>query len=153
MNAIDDILAPENWEFTSSEDKLFSTDHVIDAYLKGKNEGLEQQQRLIIEKLVSNIDKSGKYTTEVINFLKKKKLKPIAAFLKINSWDDFETLIIVPEKDFLNEKMLEVYKFISNLESRVSEDMYQLEISFCNQDEKIDEDYIRSDGYVLKHKM
>jgi len=150
---IDEILAPKNWEFTSSEDKLFSTDHIIDAYLKGKNEGLEQQERLIIEKLISNIDKSGKHTTQVINHLLKKGLNPTAAFLKINSWDNFETLIIISEKDFLSTKMLKVYEYISKLESKVSEDMYYLQISFHSKDENIDEESIRSDGYILKHKM
>ena len=70
MNAINEILAPANWELTSPKDKLFSSDHVIDAYLKGKDDGLEQQQKLIIEKLVSNINKAGKNTTEILSFLK-----------------------------------------------------------------------------------
>jgi hypothetical protein len=153
MNAINEILAPANWELTSPKDKLFSSDHVIDAYLKGKNDGLEQQQRLIIEKLVSNINKAGKDTTDILSFLKKKKLNPISAYLRINSWDDFSILVILPQEEFLDKKMLSVYDYISELENKVDEDMYHIQVSVCDTEDNIDENYVRSDGFALKHKI
>ncbi len=153
MNAIDEILAPANWEFTSPKEKLFSSDHVIDAYLKGKSEGLEQQQKLVVEKLISNINKSGKYTNEILSFLKKKKFNPTSAYLRINSWDDFSILIVLPQKEFLDKKILIAYNFITELESKVKEDMYNAEVMICDTEDKIDENYIRSDGFALKHKM
>jgi len=153
MNAINEILAPANWELTSPKDKLFSSDHVIDAYLKGKNDGLEQQQRLIIEKLVSNINKAGKDTTNILSFLKKKKLNPISAYLRINSWDDFSILVILPQEEFLGKKILIVYDYISELENKVDEDMYHIQVSLCDSADNIDENYIRSDGFALKHKI
>lgn len=153
MNAINEILAPANWELTSPKDKLFSSDHVIDAYLKGKNDGLEQQQRLIIEKLVSNINKAGKHTTDILSFLKKKKLNPISAYLRINSWDDFSILVILPQEEFLDKKMLSVYDYISELENKVDEDMYHIQVSVCDTEDNIDENYVRSDGFALKHKI
>ncbi|MCZ2129327.1 MAG: hypothetical protein LC109_03570 [Bacteroidia bacterium] len=153
MNAINEILAPANWELTSPKDKLFSSDHVIDAYLKGKNDGLEQQQRLIIEKLVSNINKAGKDTTDILSFLKKKKLNPISAYLRINSWDDFSILVILPQEEFLDKRMLSVYDYISELENKVDEDMYHIQVSVCDTEDNIDENYVRSDGFALKHKI
>lgn len=153
MNAINEILAPANWELTSPKDKLFSSDHVIDAYLKGKNDGLEQQQRLIIEKLVSNITKAGRDTTDILSFLKKKKLNPISAYLRINSWDDFSILIILPQVEFLDKKMLSVYDYISELENRVDEDMYHIQIAVCDTEDQIDDNYVRADGFALKHKI
>jgi hypothetical protein len=153
MNAINEILAPANWELTSPKDKLFSSDHVIDAYLKGKNDGLEQQQRLIIEKLVSNINKAGKNTSDILSFLRKKKLNPISAYLRINSWDDFSVLIILPQDEFLDKKMISVYNYISELENKVDEEMYHIQVSFCDTEDNIDENYVRSDGFALKHKI
>ncbi|RPA68439.1 hypothetical protein EF405_12340 [Cyclobacteriaceae bacterium YHN15] len=153
MNAINEILAPANWELTAPKEKLFSSDHVIDAYLKGKNHGLEQQQRLILEKLISNINKAGKDTSAILSFLKKKKLNPIAAYLRINSWDDFSILIILPQDEFLDKRMLRVYDFISDLESRVGDDMYNIQVTVCDTEDKIDENYVRSDGFAFKHKV
>lgn len=153
MSVINEILAPADWELTSPKDKLFSSDHVIDAYLKGKNDGLEQQQRLIIEKLVSNINKAGKHTTSILSFLRKKKLNPISAYLRLNSWDDFSILIILPQDEFLDKRILSVYNYISELENEVDEEMYHIHVSVCDTEDKIDENYIRSDGFALKHKL
>lgn len=152
MNVINEILAPANWEFTSQKEKLFSSDHVIDAYLKGKNEGLEEAQKLVLEKLVANISKTGKHTTEILSFLKKKKFNPISAFLKINSWDDFTIMIVMPQNEFLDEKIIPVYDFISEFENKVAEDFYHIRFAICDTADKVDESYVRSDGYVLKHK-
>jgi len=146
-------LAPANWEFTSPGEKLFSSDHVIDAYLKGKNEGLEHAQRLVIEKLIANIDKSGKNTRRILEFLKQISINPISAFLKINSWDDFSILIILPQSDYLGDKIILAYNFISELEEEVTEEFYHLQVSFCDTEDTIDSNSIRSDGFVLKHKM
>lgn len=153
MSVINEILAPVNWELTSPKEKMFSSDHVIDAYLKGKNDGLEQHQRLIFEKLVSNIDKAGKDTSEILTYLKKNKFNPLAAYLRINSWDDFSILIILPEKEFLDKSMLSVYDQISILENKVQEDMYHIQISISDTEDQIDDNYVRSDGFALKHKF
>lgn len=153
MNAINEILAPANWELTSPKERLFSSDHVIDAYLKGKNDGLEQQQRLIFEKLVSNISKAGKDTSGILAYFRKKKFNPIAAYLRINSWDNFSILIILPQEEFLDKRMLSVYDYISNFENNVEEDMYHFQVSICDTEDHIDENYVHSDGFALKHKV
>lgn len=153
MNAINEILTPANWELTSPKEKLYSSDHVIDAYLKGKDDGLEQQQRLIFEKLVSNMEKAGRDTLKVWTLLKDNKFNPIGAYLRINSWDDFSMLIILNQKDFLDERMLRVYEHISEIESNVEEDMYRIQVSICDTEDQIDENYVRSDGFALKFKI
>jgi hypothetical protein len=163
------ILEPENWDLTTSKDKLFSSDHVIEAYFKGINEGrakginegrkkgivegLEQGQKLVLDKLKNNIDKSGKHTSEILNYFKDQKFNPIAAYLKINSWDDFTILIVVPENEFIDPKFLPIYNYISKFESDVNEELYRLQIMICDTEGKIDDNYIKSDGFVFKHKM
>ncbi|MEX0810843.1 MAG: hypothetical protein WD048_01420 [Chitinophagales bacterium] len=152
MNAINEINAPTNWEFTSHKEKLFSSDHVIDAYLKGKNESLEEAQKLVLEKLVKNINKAGKHTKQVLHHFNKNNLNPISAFLKINSWDDFTIMVVLPHDEFLSKKIISVYEFVSEFENKVSEDLYHIQITICDSDGNLDENYIRSDGFVLKHK-
>ena len=93
MDAVKEILETTNWEFSAPKDQLFSSDNVIEAYLKGKKDGLEQAQKLMFDKLISNISISGQYTSQVISFLKKNNISPLSAHLKINSWDDFKAII------------------------------------------------------------
>lgn len=154
MNKIKEILEPQNWELTSPKDKLFSSDHVIEAYLKGKKEGLEQAQKLILDKLVENVNNSGDYTTEILGHFKKKGFHPVSTFLKIISWDNFKILITLPEKEFISNKIIKIYDFISDYENKVNKELYHLEITLTDiNEDTFDTNCLRSDGFVLKHKI
>jgi hypothetical protein len=153
MNAVQEILEPQNWEFTAPKDKLFSSDHVIEAYLRGKKEGLEQAQKLILDKLVQNVNNSGKFANAIIAYLKEQSLHPSSVFLKINSWDDFKLLITLPEEEFISDVILPAYDFVSEFEDKVNEELYHLEVSMTDVNDSLDEKCLKSDGYVLKHKM
>ena len=54
---------------------------------------------------------------------------------------------------FLNEKMLAAYDFISTFEQDIASDMYHVQVIVCDTEERIDESYVRADGFALKHKM
>lgn len=151
MSKLQEIVCPANWELTSPKQKLFSGDQVLDAYLQGKNKGLEQAQKLILEKLNDNIIKSGNHTSELLFYLNKSGFNPQAAYLKINSWDDFTVLIILPEKEFVDEKIDKVYDYFTDFEGMISEKLYHIHISICDNVDGLDESYIHSDGFVLKH--
>lgn len=151
MRKLKEKIRPANWELTSPKEKLFSSDQVIDAYLRGKNEGLEQAQKLILEKLNDNIVKSGKHASELLVYMKKRGFNPQAAFLKINSWDDFTVLIILPENEFVDEKIDGVYDYFTEFETLISEKLYHMHISICDTVDELDESYIHADGFVLKH--
>ncbi|HSD05778.1 hypothetical protein [Flavobacterium sp.] len=152
MATLQKILAPANWELTSPTERLYTSDHVIDAYLTGKNEALEQTEKLIIDKLKTNINNSGSHTNEILKHLKKQKFNPIGAYLKINSWDDFSILLILPENEFLSDKIFSVYDYLTNLEDSVSSEFYKLNVSIYDTDGEIDDNCIKADGFNLKHK-
>ncbi len=152
MATVQKILAPANWEFTSPSERLYTSDHVIDAYLTGKKEALEQTEKLIIEKLKTNINNSGSHTNEILKHLKKQKFNPIGAYLKINSWDDFSILLILPENEFLSDKIYSVYNYLTELEDKVSSEFYKLNVSICDTDGEVDDNCIKADGFNLKHK-
>lgn len=151
MNTSKHIVTSTNWNFTSQKERWYSSDQVIDAYLKGKNEGLEQGQKLILEQLIRNLSKTGNHTSEIIQFLNASNFHPISAFLKINSWDDFGILIVLPESEFIAPSIIDVYDFISEFENRITEEFYNVHIQFCCASEQINEKSIESDGFVLKH--
>ena len=152
MAALQNILAPANQELTSPTERLYTSDHVIDAYLTGKNEALEQTEKLIIDKLKTNINNSVSHTNEILKHLKKQKFNPIGAYLKINSWDDFSILLILPENEFLSDKIFSIYDYLTNLEDNVSSEFYKLNVSIYDTDGEIDDSCIKADGFNLKHK-
>jgi len=73
--------------------------------------------------------------------------------MKINSWSDFQVLIILPTKEFLNEKIFNVYTKITETENNASSDFFNVIMSICNTNDTVDETSILSDGYNLKHKI
>jgi len=153
MEVLNEIFTQANWELTSPKDLQFSSDQVIDAYLKGKQEGLELQQKLVVEKLMSNIAKAGNHTSELLEIIKNKSLNPVSAYLRINSWDDYTILVVLPQSEFLDPRTLDLYDYISEMESEVEEDMYRIQVSLCDTVSEINEQYVRSDGFALKHKL
>lgn len=153
MSVKEKLLAPADWEFTSPSERLYTSDHVIDAYLTGKKEGLEQNDRLIIEKLIANVNLSGEHTNELFTYLKSINIKPVDAYLRINSWDDFSLMLILSEIDFLSKKIDQVYNYISSFEERIGSDFYNLSLSILDVDGDVDTKCLKSDGYSLKHKQ
>lgn len=150
--SIQKVLKPKNWELTSPKERLFTSNHVIDAYFTGKKEALEQNEKLIMEKLVGNVNKSGQNTKDLLKHLKQNQFNPIGAYLKINSWDNFTILLLLPESEFLDEKIFDVYEYISTYEDSLKSDFYNLSISIFDTDGDFNEDCIKSDGYIFKYK-
>ena len=150
LNTLGTQIEPRNWEITVSKDKYYTCDEVLDAYLHGKKKGLENLQKIVLKTLSDNINKTGNYTSELINILKQNGFNPEAAFLKIISWDNFKILITVPEKEYLSEKYLRIYEYISKFEDNVNNELYKIEISFVDTN-GLDVNCVQSDGFILKH--
>lgn len=139
-----------------SLEKFFRTKRLNLGYSRvedevAKKEALEQTEKLIIEKLKANINNSGSHTNEILKHLKKQKFNPIGAYLKINSWDDFSILLILPENEFLSDKIYSVYNYLTELEDKVSSEFYKLNVSICDTDGEVDDNCIKADGYAI-HK-
>jgi len=154
MDAIKkEILTHDAWGLTSPKEDLFSGDDLINAYIQGKKEGLEQTKKLVFDHLIKNIDKSGNHVDEVISFLKENNFTLIAAYLKINSWDNLSIMLIIPEKEFIEDRILIAYDFLADFEANIKEELYTLGFNICDTDDKLNEQHIISDGYFLKYNL
>jgi hypothetical protein len=150
LNTLRTQAEPRNWEITISKDKYYTSDEVIDAYLHGKKTGLESLQKVVLNTLSDNINKTGNYTTEIIEYYEKEGFNPKATFLKILSWDNYKILITIPEKEYLSDKFLQIYEYISKFEEKINNELYRLEISFVETN-GLDINCVQSDGFILKH--
>jgi hypothetical protein len=151
LNTLGTQIEPKNWEFTVTKDKYFTCDDVLEAYLHGKKAGLEDFKKLLLINLSDNINKTGNYTSDIIKHIRKEGFKPESTYLKIETWNFFKILITLPEKEYLSKKFLQIYNFISKFEEKVNGELYRLEISFV-ETTGLDESFVQSDGFILKHK-
>ncbi|MGJ4787354.1 hypothetical protein [Leptospira koniambonensis] len=155
MKTLEEIIKSNHWEIAvpKESDLLYTSDHVINAYLQGKAEALEQNQRLQFAKLQENIAKSAELAGEVIVYAKSVNINPTAAFLKIDSWEDFVLLLTIPETEFLSQNILKVYDFTSSKEAEFNNKLYSIEIVLANMNEHFDNECLVSDGYLLKYSV
>lgn len=143
------------WEISVDKNSIYTNDDVIDAYLKGKEVGVKESNQIFVDKLNENIDKSAKYTRKMISFLKKRKLNPISAHLKIKSFNDFIILITLSEDEFISEDFLVSYDFAATIEEEVTEDKYyNVMFMFSDREEKdFNKNLLVSDGFFMNYKM
>lgn len=143
----------DSWKLSTAGEKLYSADAVIDAYLKGQQDQLEQAQKVIAHQFERNVRKANTHTLKLIDFLQSENLSPISAYLRTKSFDTMEVLITMSEEDFLSEKITNVYDHASSIEQGVSDDLYNITFHFTYQGDDFNHALLKSDGYYWKMEL
>lgn len=143
------------WQFTEHKPESFTYDDMIDAYLKGVEEGVAQTRKALRKQLEENLNRAAKHTSRVISEIKNKNFDVHSARLKIHDWDEVEVLIVVPQDHFLDSRFLEIYDLINEYEKEFSneEQLYSITFSFIDYAESLDQEQIESDGFLLEYNM
>lgn len=151
----DDLNKSQTWHVSVDKNSIFTNDDVIDAYLKGKKEGVRETNQIFVDKLNENINKSAVFTDRMLSFLNKRKLNPISAHLKIKSFNDFIILITLPEDEFLSEDFLVSYDFAATIEEEVIDDKYyNVMFMFSDREEgDFNTNLLVSEGFFMDYEM
>jgi hypothetical protein len=151
MEAMDEILeVAKEWRLVAPKEDVYCNE-LIKAYLKGRSDGLEQAQKLVLDKLKDNIDKSGNVAFNLLAVLKKNGFHPEAAYLKVEDWNRFSVMTLIPDKEWGDEKFLEMIDQSSGMEKDASDEYFNVLIVFCPIENNFDEKYAVSDGYLFKY--
>jgi hypothetical protein len=156
MEAIKEILsAPSKWTLAPREN-IYSCDQVIDAYLKGKSDGIQQTQKLIVRELDRNVGKTVEQTNLLIEHLTSKGFHPISAYIKIDDWDTFTIMITVPDEEWCDMRFLEVFDYVKDVEESAENEFYSLEIhpfGIPDEPDAFNEQLVFFDGFILKRSI
>jgi len=139
-----------SWKITAERKKLYSADAVIDAYLRGKSEGLQQHQKVLIQQLEANVKKASAHTSVVVQYIREQGLTALSAYLKLSSFDRMSVLITLSEEDFISDVISDVYNYISSVEETVSEEFYTINFTFAIAGKKFNRGLLESDGYIFQ---
>ena len=147
-------IAETPWELTPQDhgSGYVSTDYVIDAYLKGKQDGIDSVSKALKKIFTSNINFAGVIVKEFIEYLSTKDIVPQRVFLKTITIDSFQVMVVVTETQFLSEEILLAYNKITELEERAKqdeEDSISLEFILSDADLESNKDAIALDGFTL----
>lgn len=153
-NSIIENLEISDWKFVdSTSESGFSSDDIIDAYYKGKEQGIIDEISALRRIVNSNIKKTINHANSVISYLVNQQIFPEYSYIKLISWDTYEVLISVATKDFLDEKFLKVYEFVTETENKINDEVYELTFSFIDSNTDFDNKKLNSDGFFLKQKF
>ena len=80
------------WEVNNpiDPDQYYNSDAVIEAYVKGKSDGLKNEQKVIFNQFTTNVETSKATTVKFLKIIEGFGFTPDAAYIKFQSFDTFE---------------------------------------------------------------
>ena len=101
----------------SESGNTYSTDDVINAYLKGKehqrqeskSQQLDHIQEILLEKLKVNLNKAALLSEELFREINNSGFKCDSVRLKIKDVSNYMAIFLVDEKDFCSDDFLKIY--------------------------------------------
>lgn len=147
---LQEIVDRDGWKSTPYKDHGYSSDDLIDAYLKGKDEGISLPKKILAEKVSENLKKSADVTQQALTALSQSGLNVEAPFLRIASLKYYEVLFPIHEDQFLDDKILDMYGLFAGLQANFESEFYSVDLSFCPFRKKLNTECLAADGYVFK---
>ncbi|WP_438423066.1 hypothetical protein [Aquimarina macrocephali] len=127
-------------------DKSYTSDDVLDAYLKGKSE----MDRKIKEKIITGLQTSAMTSNLVYEKLKNIKVDIKEMYLRLVDLDSYESLVIISDEDYYDKtKRWDSYKIARQLNSNI--DDLDIAFLFMPSSDSINYDIINSEGFLFKY--
>ena len=138
------MLPPSEREPTNNE--------LIEAYLLGKEKGMEEDKQLKLSQLKSNMKDAAILTGKVFSLLKKSGLRPVSAHLRVQSWNSLNVLVLVEEKDMLSEGLLKSYNEMAVLEQEANNTLRYIDLSVTDGGDHLDRESLVADGFMFTYR-
>jgi len=142
----------DDWIGPQPEYLRYGPNQMIVSFQAGVRTGVDRLVDLADEQFGGNKQKAGKLTSKVLEELSERYFYPTFAKLRITNWDEFEVLIALDEKEFLNDILHHVLDYTIQLEQRETNTSFSIVFHFFPKTESYYEKKVISDGYVYSHK-
>jgi len=135
------------WDSSSQEQDSFTSNDLICAYMKGREEGVDSLKAGFKKLIMDNMKKAAKNSHEVVKKIRENKFDVITAYLNIHEWNELEVLFVVPEEHYLDSDFIKIYDFVKKYETKLNNENYSITFSFVEKSDTLDKDCILSDGF------
>ena len=139
---------PQNWK---KEESVYTGDHLIDAYLKGKQDGKDEMIKILTKQFKDNVDIATSISEKLFSEAAKKKINFKTIHLKADGITKFSALFIAKKSDFLADKFRDVFVSARKLKNEVESDSFYISFSFMPDSKDLNEKCINADGFFLKY--
>jgi hypothetical protein len=140
---------PLNWK---KSDSVYTGDDLIDAFLKGKEAGKNERERILINQLNNNIIHAANISEKMFSEAAKKKIKLLSIHLKAEDITRYVALFVADKEDFLSDKFRSLYIKAQKLKDEAETDNFYISFSFMPQSPALDENCLISDGFFMKYE-
>ncbi len=138
------ILQPQKGYFTHDE--------LIDAYLKGKEEQKNENQRILMKELQANIELAKSIVEQISEEIVKKGFDTVKSYLRINNISKYDAIFDVPVDHFTSEQFDEVYKLSSAKRRESNSDTFSINLTFMPHTESLNEKRIVCEGFIYSYE-
>ena len=131
--------------------KVFSSDEMIDAYFKGKSDALKETEQMLQNNFIENLASAKKLCENIYIHLKENNINCKKVLLRPFSITTFDSLFIVPKKDYISSDFIAFYKYAQTIKNEHNKELFYFDVAFMPYSNKIDNVRISSDGYTLSY--
>jgi hypothetical protein len=139
---------PQNWK---KEESVYTGDHLIDAYLKGKQDAKDELIKILNRQFKDNVDIATSISEQLYSEAAKKKINFRTIHLKADGITKFTALFIAKKDDFISDKFREIFISARKLKKEVDSDSFYISFSFMPESKDLNEKSINADGFFLKY--
>ncbi|MCU0375447.1 MAG: hypothetical protein MUF24_09075 [Chitinophagaceae bacterium] len=143
------VPGPQNW---TKEGSVFTGDHLIDAYIKGKQDGKHEFIQILTRQLEQNISIAADAAEKLFDEAIKKQIKFKAIHLRADAITKFAALFITDKNDYVSDTFRDVFVTARKLKSELESDSFYISFLFMAATTDMDERTLISDGYFLKYE-
>jgi hypothetical protein len=150
MKTVEKSASVDNkWEIPVSKIENERSDREIAAWEEGKRDGLTEYQRGLNLLMKANLNIAYSITSKLIDVVKRKRIVKPEVKLRINSFDCFDIILLIPEDIFHSEKSDSIYSEITKLEKDCGD--LNLHFSLIGFSQNTDYGLINLEGFTYNY--
>lgn len=138
-----------DWKIEPS--KHYTEDDLIHAYLRGKEEGMNIEKRIMFEKFQQNLKLATSEGVGLFNILGKEKINCKLCYLKAENPLCFEIIYLIDNDDYTEDNLNKVYEASRKKKKEINKETFYLNFSFIPDNGNVNEKRLIADGYVLQY--
>ena len=142
----------ENVPSWALRNESFNGDELIEAYIKGCNEGVVRFKKVLIKKLEQNIWHTQELGSKFIAQLNKDNFICKSAHMKYLDIEKYKIIFVINHEIYYDyDKMEPIYAMADAFEEHESNDDFDLEISFIPEVKSLNPHRLMSDGFIFHY--
>ncbi len=132
----------------------YSSDDLIDAYLKGRKDAANNDKQMRLEKLEANLKKAKTLSVNLYNSILKQGFNCNTIKLKIKDIYHYSSIFLVQEDDYIKDDFLNIYIESIKIKKEANKNKtFDFTIVFAPMNTEVEFNNMLADGYIFSYNV